>query len=180
MDKKIIIVLVGTVIAILGGYIIFVPNAIPCDFQQKKIERNISAIDISDILNADTVLNLSVQSVFEEITSYQASQIMNKTYWQGIRTHDSPVLYGTSVNADNLNCYLSHVKKNWSEISASFPALPFQLEVHEYITGKGEKGFQVFYYVQNDGKVYVKSLGFGVEEKQRIYGWQEVSQSYYL
>ena len=178
-NKKIIIVLVGTALAILGGYVIFTPPDVPCQYQLKEIKRNDSAVDISDILNADAELNASVDSVFDEIKSYQGLRISEKTYWQGKRTHDEPVIYGTSAQADNLNCYASNAKKNWREISASFPNLPFQIEAHEYLTGKNEKGFQVFYYVQNNGRVYVKSKGYGVEEAQRTYGWQEVGKSYY-
>lgn len=45
--------------------------------------------------------------------------------------------------------------------------------IHEYITPKGEKGYQVFSYA----KGYVKSQGYGAEYIDRTYDWTLIATS---
>ena len=134
--KKKLIQIIGLAVAIIaGGYFFLGAGAVGCDYKIGSMARNDAATDISNTLNSDTALNNSVESVFKNIETYQFSYILlNPMYWQGFRTHDTPVAYGESVAGDNLPCHPARVKENWNDTKISPATLPFQVEVHEYVT----------------------------------------------
>lgn len=45
-------------------------------------------------------------------------------------------------------------------------------EVHEYTTGKGETGYQIFIY---DGDL-ITSYGYGLEAEERTYTWNKTNK----
>ena len=185
MNKKYTIAIISIGVVALGGFylkdsVLF--GAIGCNYKITEIPvPSANAVNVLSVLSADAALDSRVDSVFNAIKAYQLNYIQtNNVYWQGLRTHNQPVEYGESIQPENLDCLPAGKTISWNGAGIVMnPPLPFQIEIHEYVTGKGDKGFQVFYYVQSNGKVYVKSKGYGIEEAQRTYGWQEVGKSYY-
>lgn len=52
----------------------------------------------------------------------------------------------------------------------------YEAEIHEYRTATGEIGWQLFYYREENGSNYVKSLGAGPEAEARTYDWRKLPQ----
>ena len=46
--------------------------------------------------------------------------------------------------------------------------------VHEYLTPKNERGYQVFFSYIIGEKEFIKSVGYGVEASDRTNDWKEV------
>src|SRR3990167_7235566 len=44
--------------------------------------------------------------------------------------------------------------------------------IHEYVTPKGEAGYQVFLKKTENNKIYEKSVGYGPEATDRTYDWR--------
>ena len=125
-------------------------------------------------LKSDITLNATVDSIFNKIQIAEDSYFsVNKKYWQGLKTHDQPVTYLSNVAADNRSCLINDIKKDWESFTPNidFLTLPFQIEIHEYMTSKNEQGYQVLFMVQKDGVVYSKSKSIGVQNIDRTFDW---------
>ena len=48
--------------------------------------------------------------------------------------------------------------------------------VHEYLTPKEERGYQVFFSYLIGEKEFIKSVGYGVEKDNRTYDWVEFKE----
>ena len=48
--------------------------------------------------------------------------------------------------------------------------------VHEYLTPKEERGYQVFFSYLIGEKEFIKSVGYGAEKDNRTYDWVEFKE----
>lgn len=97
----------------------------------------------------------------------------NGRYWQGLLTHSVTPADGTET--------LPNVGTNAPAYQGSpYPtairnvALPFVLEIHQYVCPDGTKGYQAFVYVTVLGETYSRSAQVG-PETFRVFGWTKVT-----
>lgn len=181
MKKKNIIFAITSIgIVIAGGFYLkdaSLFGAVGCNYQPIEKLTPLAGADkdgTTATLTADSALRNKANAVYSAIEAYQLNFIKtNEKYWQALKTHSQPVEYGTSVHPEYLDCLLPNGKPSWNGTGIVInPPLPFQVEIHEYETFKGDKGFQVFFFTQKDGLMYSKSIGYGVESAQRTWDWR--------
>ena len=63
------------------------------------------------------------------------------------------------------NTYLQFMKDKDNDIN---------FWVHEYLTPKKERGYQVFFSYMIGEKEFIKSVGYGVEGEDRTSDWEEI------
>jgi hypothetical protein len=97
-------------------------------------------------------------------------------YWQGIKTQDSPPLMSElgskMVAIKDVDKKPEGVFCSWKDMGFDNQVFPFTMEVSEYNAPAG-RGYEIRFFYKDDTGEYIKSVGYGVESKQRTIDWSK-------
>lgn len=97
----------------------------------------------------------------------------NNRYWQGLLTHSVIPAEGAEV-LPNIGTASPSYQNDPYPSALRNVALPFALEIHQYVCPDGTKGYQAFIYVYVLGDLWTRSAQVG-PETFRGYGWTKVT-----
>ena len=85
---------------------------------------------------------------------------------------------------DLLNNIIKNIEKEQNDeflLKKKFKQIKNRLEqfftyyVHEYVRPDNSCGYQILIEIEQDGKTYAKSIGYGEEAESRTSDWQEIT-----
>lgn len=115
-------------------------------------------------------------SELEQITTLIAEkqeEYFNKNgkYWQGLKIDDR--IPEGRITPTKLDSKPELVNESWANFVKLPETIPFQIEVHEYVSKEGA-GYQIFFRKKEAGVVLIRAIGFGPEAETRTFNWREV------
>ena len=109
--------------------------------------------------------------IAKQVENFQDEYILtHDVYLQTPPSHVAPPLETTA--ADNIAATIPTKGTSWADFPAEVGNLPFSVELHEYVTPTGGKGYQTIMRREVDGIVQMRSIGYGVESAERTYDWK--------
>ncbi len=121
-----------------------------------------------------TLQNQFIDTFIPSLKAYQDTYIQTSpVYFQGLET--SSTIPDKNTVPDKLNTKPSVKQTTWTDTGLNLnTGIPVSVEVIEYVAPKNNKGWQVVFRTSDGKTSYMKSVGFGVEEKNRTYDWVEM------
>lgn len=131
------------------------------------------------VLNADTILNAEVQTVFNDISARQDIYfVTNGRYFQELASGDIPI-YPASIVQNKLNIKPHYQMETWLDLGLPKKTeLPFQVKVNQYKSpNRKGYGWQAIFSLSKGGFIYQKSQGVGNEVIYQNHDWEKYETS---